>query len=143
MPMIPYSYEVAGVKLVGYSIAGYFLRLVYKSRFNPFLFGAIRFLTGTVVFVLGFIVLATVFKSDDQNLSFYIYYTYLGGVRFIVWFFLLAIIYESKNQDKELWPSKYRLLFYTFAGLLWSFALDGIVFLIRKKFPDFGMSAWC
>jgi catechol 2,3-dioxygenase-like lactoylglutathione lyase family enzyme len=50
--LIPYSGEVALIKLAGYTLAGALLRRVYDSKFNYLVFGLLRFVAGSIVWIV-------------------------------------------------------------------------------------------
>ena len=133
--LIPYSGEVALIKLAGYTLAGAWLKRVYGSRFNYLLFGFLRFVSGVFVWL----VMAVALESTlPDNLSAADFVALLAS-RLIVWIALIALIFQRRQAHNPI----YRFWLYVLAGIAWSYCLDGLVALLRLAIPGFGTMHWC
>ena len=136
--LIPYSGEVALIKLAGYTLAGAVLRRVHASRLNYFLFGILRFTAGIFVWFVTAIALLAVFPdnpSAGDNIS-------LLVSRLIVWTALIALVFPRGQAQKPV-LSNWRFWLVVLAGIAWSYCLDGLVVLLRMLIPGFGTTPWC
>ena len=133
--LIPYSGEVALIKLAGYTLAGVWLKRVYGSRFNYLLFGFLRFVSGIFVW---FVIALALESSFPDNLSASDLVA-LFASRLIVWIVLIALIFQrgqAHNRINRFWLC-------VLAGIAWSYCLDGLVALLRLAMPGFGTMNWC
>jgi NADH:ubiquinone oxidoreductase subunit 2 (subunit N) len=136
--LIPYSGEVALIKLAGYTLAGSWLKRVYGSRFNHFLFGILRFVAGAFIWFVMAAVLEGVFSNNPStadNVALFV-------SRLIVWVALIALVFQI-NQAQDSRVSNQRFWLYALAGITWSYCLDGLVALLRMAMPGFGTMNWC
>ena len=133
--LIPYSGEVALLKLVGYTVAGGLLRRVYGSRFNYVVFGLLRFVAGTFVWIVIGLSLAAVLAPDKNSTADFVAFLV---ERIIVWVTLIFVIFQRNNPLR---PSRFWLC--VLAGIGWSYSLDGVVAFLRWLIPGFGTTPWC
>ena len=136
--LIPYSGEVALIKLAGYTLAGFSLRRIYHSRFNYFVFGFLRFAAGAFVWLLLAFVLEGVAGSRPA----------VGDAialflsRLIVWIALIALVFQ-RRQGQKTFVSTRQFWLCVLAAIAWSYCLDGLVALLRLAIPGFGTMGWC
>ena len=133
--LIPYSGEVALIKLAGYTLAGAWLRRVYGSRFNYLLFGFLRFISGIFVWL----VIALQLESSFPNNPSVVDAVALFASRLIVWIALVALIFQRGQARDRI----YRFWLCVLVGMAWSYCLDGLVALLRLAIPGFGTMSWC
>ena len=135
--LIPYSGEVALIKLAGYSAAGVVLRRVYGSRFNYFVFGLLRFLAGTIVFVALAIAIESILGPERASST--ADFIALLIERIIVWSAMIFLVFQMRHGVGKI----SRFWFCVIAGIAWSYCLDGVVALLRSLIPGFGTMIWC
>ena len=134
--LIPYSGEVALIKLAGYTAAGAVLRRIYGSRFNYIVFGLLRFIAGTVVWFVVAMLFMSIMPPDRNSTA-----DFLGLLleRMIVWAALIFVVFQRNNPTQVL----SRFWLYVLAGVAWSYCLDGIVASLGWLIPGFGTMTWC
>jgi hypothetical protein len=132
MPFLPNPIPILVVKIVGYSIAGFVLQKTYQSRFHFLLFAVVRIFAGLLVGLFTLLLFAKYFK--DQN---YYFILWLILVRLIVWGIVIKLIFERTNFSLA------RFCLAVFLGILWSFFMDGIIYALEQKFPDFMQLPFC
>jgi hypothetical protein len=120
--LIPYSGEVALIKLAGYTLAGFWLKRVYRSRFNYLLFGILRFVTGALIWFAMAIVFEGIFPHNPSPAD----SVALFVSRLIVWLALIALVFH-RNQTRDPVISHRRFWLCVLAGITWSYCLDGLV----------------
>jgi hypothetical protein len=132
--LIPYSGEVALIKIVGYTLAGGVLRRVYGSRFNYVVFGLLRFVAGSIVWIVIGLSLASILAPDNSTFDF------MGLLleRIIVWAGLIFVVFQRNNPQ-----SRSRFWLWVLTGIGWSYGLDLVVALLRWLIPNFGTTTWC
>ena len=133
--LIPYSGEVALIKLAGYTLAGAWLKRVYGSRFNYLLFGFLRFFSGVFVWLVLALALESILPDNPSAADF----VALLASRLIVWIALIALIFQSRQAHNPI----NRFWLYVLAAIAWSYCLDGLVALLRLAIPGFGTMSWC
>ena len=133
--LIPYSGEVALIKLAGYTLAGAWLNRVYGSRFNYLLFGFLRFVSGVLVWLVMALALESILSDNTSAADF----VALLASRLIVWIALIALIFQRRQAHNPI----YRFWLCVLAGIAWSYCLDGLVALLRLAIPGFGTMNWC
>lgn len=133
--LIPYSGEVALIKLAGYTLAGAWLKRVYGSRFNYLLFGFLRFVSGVFIWLVMAFALESILPDNPSAADF----VALLASRLIVWIALIALIFQRRQAHNPI----NRFWLYVLAGIAWSYCLDGLVALLRLAIPGFGTMHWC
>jgi hypothetical protein len=126
MPYLPNPIPVVVVKVVGYTISGFIFNRFFKRDVNPLLFGGVRAVAG-LGFGLITIPLAIIITP-------YIWYI---GLRVVVWYFALRYFYEPKGYIDT------TLRIAVLVGIAFSFALDGILYLLQLALPDMMSIPWC
>ena len=133
--LIPYSAEVALIKLAGYTVAGAVLRRVYGSRFNYLVFGLLRFVAGSIVWIFIGLLLAAIIPPEKyanvDSLA-------LLPERIIVWVGLIFVVFQVFHPK-----GLGRFCLCVLAGIGWSYCLDGVVALLRWLIPSIGTTPWC
>jgi hypothetical protein len=104
----------AGVKLAGYSAAGFLInRRAHAAKPNPLVFGATR----TVVGIAAGLVFPFVSESYDLNISPFAIYAMLAPLRLCEWLVLLWLFY-TRRSVKLPWAR------FSLYGTGWSYVLD-------------------
>jgi hypothetical protein len=135
--LIPYSGEVVLIKLAGYTLAGAWLKRVYRSRFNYLLFGFLRFLSGVFVWLVIALALEGSFPNNPSAAD----TAALFVSRLIVWVALIALVFQRQQAQNPV-VSNRRFWLCVLAGIAWSYGLDGLV-AVRMVIPGFGTMSWC
>ena|SRR5882672_3877489 len=105
----------AGIKLVGYGVAGYQLnRLCHTTKPHPVVFGLIR----TTLGVAAGIAFASVALEWQVTRAEAVFYVGLAPVRMLEWLLMLWFFYVRSGLSRGRWV-KYSVL-----GSLWSYLLD-------------------
>lgn len=133
MPFIPNPLVIAGVKLAGYAVAGAVLDRKLGGRVNPWVFSIIRVGSGLL---LGIVTLPVVAALDTGygNLEMLLW---LLTTRLIIWSALIWALFEFPNYSRK------RFAIAVMLCVAWSFALDGVLYLIEWQFPDVMNIPWC
>ena len=126
------------IKLAGYTLAGAVFRRVYRSRFNYFLFGILRFVAGIVVWFVAALALYAILPDNPSGRDL----VSLLISRVIVWSALIALVFQRRQAQNHIVSSQ---LFWlcVLGGIAWSYCLDGLVALLRIAIPNFGTIPWC
>jgi hypothetical protein len=107
----------AGIKLVGYSIAGYILNRAYNNAKNFFLVvGVARTLIGLIFgAAIGILLIGDLIF---EPLGILLYFTALTPLRIVEWWIVIWWFYDRQSQQrKKDWS-------YVWYGTGWSFVLD-------------------
>jgi hypothetical protein len=121
----------AVIKIVGYSAFAYGLNKLAAKKANPVLFGMGKTFIGFVG-GLGYFYLMVHFPvpGRDSDLE-----SYIGTIpiRFIAWIAALALFYGFREQRRLMWSA-------VLVGVLYSFALDGIMYMLYHVLPGMQMT---
>lgn len=133
MPMIPSPAAAliyAAVKVSGYAVFAHGLNTIGKRSVSPIKFSAAKTGLGLIAGVTYVFALAPslgVSDSSDAEL-------FLGAapVRLAVWLLVLGMFYGLRENPKLIGAA-------VFAGVAWSYTLDGLMWLIYKVLPGMAM----
>jgi hypothetical protein len=115
-----------GVKLVGYTVAGYKLRAAYQREGPvPIAFGVSRTLLG----VAAGPAYGSVVPSMSGGGGMLALYAGLLPVRLLEWLAIIAIFFDRRFGEPG------RLLKYALAGIVWSYLLDAVGILLAIITP--------
>lgn len=129
MPYIPNPIPILAVKFVGYTIAGAALRGKYRGGPHPLLFGLIRVACGFVVGLLTVPVLSMGSNEGSDNIG--LLFLWLLITRLIVWSVLVSVMFHRASV------SRVQRLVIILLGIAWSFALDGVIYVLDRQFDIF------
>ncbi len=117
MPIVPTPLGIfyyAYVQVLGYSVAGCFLKRKFEHSLHFFVFGIARTILGIIV---GFSYVANTEEYGLVCLS-PIFFVLLLPVRFAEWFFLIWLFYHRHGITIR------QLILYSSLGTIWSYVLD-------------------
>ncbi len=114
-PSIIGAATFVGVKLLGYSVAGYVLKRRYAQRETRALaFGVARTLLGIIAGVVYGVVIVY-FQITSSEWQFYVW---LAPVRLAEWLLIIWLFFERDELNKK------RLTLNSVLGSAWSYVLD-------------------
>ncbi len=116
----------AGVKLVGYTVAGFKLRAAYHREGRvPIAFGVSRTLLG----VAAGLAYGSMVPSVSSGAGIIALYAGLLPVRLLEWLAIIAVFFDRRFGEPG------RLLKYALAGIAWSYLLDAVAILLALITP--------
>ena len=132
MPMMPSPLAVlalAGVKVGGYAWFARRLNDKTGQRVGPIKFGITKTVIGLIGGVTYLTMLAFLNSGDPSTVS-----VFLGAapVRMLVWVLVLRLFYDFRGRTRL-------RVFAVVLGTLWSYALDGVMWLIYQIIPGMTM----
>jgi hypothetical protein len=115
-----------GVKLVGYTVAGFKLRAAYQREGRvPIAFGVSRTLLG----VAAGLAYGSAVPSVASGVGMLALYAGLLPVRLLEWLGIIAVFFDRRLGEPG------RLLKYSLAGIAWSYVLDAVAILLALITP--------